>query len=149
MTDLKDLNKEERVNKLYDHHINYHKNMNSLNLLFESSIKDEVALEFFEGIQEKTLIITDSPAFEYFYNENGKKYVKCFKVAASSFDNVQLAIKFLNEIEDHEFIAFYSITKSEFSINQDSVSVRYVIIEDYVTKKIIERDNKIDSILKK
>lgn len=149
MTDLRDLNKEERINKLYEHHIDYHKNMNSLNPLFESSIKNEIVLDLFEGIQEKILLIADSPSFDYFYDENGKKYTKSFKVAASSFNNVREAIEFFNRIEEHEFIAFYSVSKSGFTINQDNVSVRYAIIEDYVTKKIIERDNKIDSILKK
>ncbi len=149
MTDLRDLNKDERISKLYEHHLDYHSNMNSLNTLFISPIKDEIALEFFEGIQENILLITDSPSFEYTYEENGKNYTKNFKVYASSFNSIEEAIEELNKIEDYEFIAFYSISKSEFNINVDSVSVRYVIIEDYVTKSIIERDNKIDSILKK
>jgi hypothetical protein len=149
MTDLRELNKDERISKLYEHHRDYHINMNSLNPIFIRPIKDEIALEFFEGIQENILLITDSPSFEYTYEENGKKYTKNFKVYASSFNSIEEAIEKINKIEDYEFIAFYSISKSEFNINVDSVSVRYAIIEDYVTKKIIERDNKIDSILKK
>lgn len=150
MTNLRDLNKEYRIKTLIEHHINYNSAMSSISSVsfIDSHTSIDELTEFFEGIQEKTLYIATSPAFDLLYNENGKEYLKNYKVSTTSYKSIEQAIVKINNIEEYECIAFYSISKNSMSF-QGGFNIRYSIIEDEIAKKIIERDNKIDSILKK
>ena len=150
MTNLRDLNKEERINTLIEHHFNYNSSLSSISsfsFIDDSHTNIEELTELFEGIQEKTLYIATSPAFDYSYTENGELYSKNYNVNTYSYNSTEQAIIKMNNIEEYECIAFYSILKNSMSF-QGGFNLRYAIIEDEIAKKIIERDNKIDSILK-
>jgi predicted transcriptional regulator len=150
MTNLRDLNKEERINTLIEHHFNYNSSLSSISsfsFIDDSHTNIEELTELFEGIQEKTLYIATSPAFDYSYTENGELYSKNYNVNTYSYNSIEQAIIKMNNIEEYECIAFYSILKNSMSF-QGGFNLRYAIIEDEIAKKIIERDNKIDSILK-
>ena len=112
--------------------------------LYQHAIKGK---EFFEGIQEKTIYIATSPAFDLSQNENGKEYLKSYNVNTHSYNSIEQAIIKMMNMEEYECIVFYSISKNSMSF-QVGFNLRYAIIEDEIAKKIIERDNKIDSILK-
>jgi len=150
MTNLRDLNKEDRIKTLIEHHINYNSTLSSISssIFIDSHTSIDELTELFEGIQEKTLYIATSPAFEFLYKENGKVYSKNYKTDTYSYNSIEDAIIKINNIEEYECIAFYSISKNSMSF-QGGFNLRYAIIEDEIAKKIIERDNKIDSILKK
>ena len=150
MTNLRDLNKEERINTLIEHHFNYNSSLSSISSVsfIDSHTSIDELTELFEGIQEKTLYITNSPAFDFLYKENGKEYFKNYSVNTYTYNSTEQAIIKMNNIEEYECIAFYSISKNSMSF-QGGFNLRYAIIEDEIAKKIIERDNKIDSILKK
>lgn len=150
MTNLRDLNKEERINTLIEHHFNYNSSLSSISSFsfIDSHTSIDELTELFEGIQEKTLYIATSPAFDYSYTENGELYSKNYNVNTYSYNSTEQAIIKMNNIEEYECIAFYSISKNSMSF-QGGFNLRYAIIEDEIAKKIIERDNKIDSILKK
>ena len=147
MTNLRDLNEEERVFALIEHHINYNSNMSfiSSSSFIDSHTSIDELKDFFIGIQEKTLYITNSPSFDL-YEENGK-YYRNYRVNTYSYNSIEHSIIKMMNIEEYEFIAFYSISKNSMSF-QGGFNLRYAIIEDEIAKKIIERDNKIDSILK-
>ena len=149
MTNLRDLNKEERINTLIEHHFNYNSSLSSISSFsfIDSHTSIDELTELFEGIQEKTLYIATSPAFDYSYTENGELYSKFYNVNTYSYNSIEQAIIKMNNIEEYECIAFYSISKNSMSF-QGGFNLRYAIIEDEIAKKIIERDNKIDSILK-
>lgn len=146
MTNLRDLNKEERINTLIEHHFNYNSSLSSISSFsfIESHTSIDELTELFEGIQEKTLYIATSPAFDYSYTENGELYSKNYNVNTYSYNSTEQAIIKINNIEEYECIAFYSISKNI----EGGFNIRYAIIEDEITKKIIERDSKINSILK-
>lgn len=150
MTNLRDLNKEDRIKTLIEHHINYSSTLSSISssIFIDSHTSIDELTELFEGIQEKTLYIATSPAFEFLYKENGKVYSKNYRTDTYSYNSIEQAIIKINNIEEYECIAFYSISKNSMSF-QGGFNLRYAIIEDEIAKKIIERDNKIDSILKK
>lgn len=150
MTNLRDLNKEDRIKVLIEHHFNYNSSLSSISSFsfIDSHISIDELTELFEGIQEKTLYIATSPAFDYSYTENGELYSKFYNVNTYSYNSIEQAIIKMNNIEEYECIAFYSISKNSMSF-QGGFNLRYAIIEDEIAKKIIERDNKIDSILKK
>lgn len=150
MTNLRDLNKEDRIKTLIEHHINYNSTLSSISSVsfIDSHTSIDELKEFFEGIQEKTLYIATSPSFEFLYKENGKEYFKNYKTQTYSYNSIKQAIIKINNIEEYKCIAFYSISKNSMSF-QGGFNLRYAIIEDEIAKKIIERDNKIDSILKK
>lgn len=150
MTNLRDLNKEDRIKTLIEHHINYNSTLSSISssIFIDSHTSIDELTELFEGIQEKTLYIATSPSFEFLYKENGKVYSKNYKTDTYSYNSIEEAIIKINNIEEYECIAFYSISKNSMSF-QGGFNLRYAIIEDEIAKKIIERDNKIDSILKK
>lgn len=149
MTNLRDLNKEDRIKTLIEHHINYNSTLSSISssIFIDSHTSIDELTELFEGIQEKTLYIATSPAFEFLYKENGKVYSKNYRTDTYSYNSIEQAIIKINNIEEYECIAFYSISKNSMSF-QGGFNLRYAIIEDEIAKKIIERDNKIDSILK-
>lgn len=154
MTNLRDLNEEERVFALIEHHTNYNSNMSfiSSSSFIDSHTSIDELKEFFRGIQEKTLYIVTSPSFDL-YEENGK-YYRNHSVKMYSYNSIEEAILKMTNIEEYERIAFYSISKNSMSDVKsfgisDGFNIRYSIIEDEISKKIIERDNKIDSILKK
>ena len=150
MTNLRDLNKEDRIKTLIEHHINYNSTLSSISssIFIDSHTSIDELTELFEGIQEKTLYIATSPSFEFLYKENGKVYSKNYRTDTYSYNSIEQAIIKINNIEEYECIAFYSISKNSMSF-QGGFNLRYAIIEDEIAKKIIERDNKIDSILKK
>ena len=155
MTNLRDLNEEERVFALTEHHINYNSNMSSISSssFIDSHTSIDELKEFFRGIQEKTLYIATSPSFEFLYKENVKGYFKNYRVDTYSYNSLEQAIIKMMNIEEYECIAFYSISKNGTSDGKSfgisyGFNIRYSIIEDEIAKKIIERDNKIDSILK-
>ena len=149
MINLRYLNKEERINTLIEHHFNYNSSLSSISSFsfIDSHTSIDELTELFEGIQEKTLYIATSPAFDYSYTENGELYSKNYNVNTYSYNSTEQAIIKMNNIEEYECIAFYSISKNSMSF-QGGFNLRYAIIEDEIAKKIIERDNKIDSILK-
>jgi hypothetical protein len=149
MINLRDLNKEERINTLIEHHFNYNSALSSISSVsfVDSHTSIDELKEFFEGIQEKTIYIATSPAFDLSQNENGKEYFKSYNVNTHSYNSIEQAIIKMMNMEEYECIVFYSISKNSISF-QVGFNLRYAIIEDEIAKKIIERDNKIDSILK-
>ena len=156
MINLRDLNKEERVFALIQHHISYNSNMSfiSSSSFIDSHTSIDELKDFFRAIQEKTLYIATSPSFELLYKENGKEYSKNYRVDTYSYNSIEQAIIKMMNIEEYECLAFYSISKNGVSDGKsfgisNGFNIRYSIIEDEIAKKIIERDNKIDSILKK
>lgn len=149
MTNLRDLNKEDRIKTLIEHHINYNSTLSSISssIFIDTHTSIDELTELFEGIQEKILYIATSPAFDFLYNENGVTYSKSYSVNTYTYNSIEQAIIKMMNIEEFECIAFYSISKNSMSF-QGGFNLRYAIIEDEIAKKIIERDNKIDSILK-
>ena len=149
MTNLRDLNKEDRIKTLIEHHINYNSTLSSISssIFIDTHTSIDELTELFEGIQEKILYIATSPAFDFLCNENGVTYSKSYSVKTYTYNSIEQAIIKINNIEEYECIAFYSISKNSMSF-QGGFNLRYAIIEDEIAKKIIERDNKIDSILK-
>ena len=139
LSDISDLEKEERIKTLLYDNISKNQNM-MISSREKLRIDDSILSEFFDKTWDKFSHITESPSFEYTTKDNTLKYIS---TATIKVNNIKSLISILCS-EEYEFKSFiiYNLYR-----DNDSIYFRFATVDDIPAVIRENRNKKIDNIL--
>jgi hypothetical protein len=143
MNDISYLDKDERIKALMFDNINKNSNLpHTSRSLINQKIEVTQLQKFFDKTWERFHFITDSPSFEYKDSQGLTKYTS---TAIFKMDNLDDLTNHLSEdIYDFKSIIIYNLYED---LSDDSIKIRFSVIDDTQATIRENRNKKIDQLL--
>lgn len=142
MNDISYLDKDERIKSLIFDNISKNSNLPRTSRSLINQIEVTELQKFFDKTWERFHFITDSPSFEYKDSQGLMKFTSTSIFKMNNLDD--LTNHLLQDIYDLKSIIIYNLYED---LTDDSIKIRFAIIDDTQATIRENRNKKIDQLL--